>query len=138
MALGHGITCGWPSPNMPILSSENTPLPSGKLDDDEISMIAAIMSIGAIFGTIFYACMIERIGRKGPLVMLAVPSIVSSSSILSFIFRDFVDSRDFCFVRLGWLDNDTFRSKSVLFVRCSIQQWILRWRRICRRANIYC
>lgn len=71
--LSHGVAVAWASPAIPILSSENTPLISGPLTNDEISWIGSINSIGAAFGAIFIGYIISILGPKRAVLLLAIP-----------------------------------------------------------------
>lgn len=73
---GYGITCGWASPNIELLTSEDTPLPSGKITIDQASWIASILCIGGLIGNILFGIVTTYFGRKWPLLILCVPTIV--------------------------------------------------------------
>lgn len=76
----YGISCGWPSPNLPLLMSDDSPLPTGKLSIDEISWISGLICIGGIAGNLFFGYIMNNYGRKEPLIVIAVPTIVISHS----------------------------------------------------------
>lgn len=73
---GLGLNMGWAGPNIPLLISNETPLPSGKISMDEASWLVAILPVGGLIGNIFYGFTIKRVGRKWPVFSLAVPMIV--------------------------------------------------------------
>lgn len=69
----HGATNGWMSPAVAILSSNDTPLESGPLTNDDISWIGSINAFGAIFGTISLGYFISLMGSKRAILLLAIP-----------------------------------------------------------------
>lgn len=90
--IGYGITCGWPSPSIQLLTSDETPLPSGKITIEEGSWIASLLCIGGLIGNILFGFITNSFGRKRPLCALSIPIIVSehqSNTILTKIQRSF-------------------------------------------------
>lgn len=85
LMVGYGITCGWPSPSIILLKSDETPLPSGPITLDEGSWIAALLCIGGLIGNILFGFITNRWGRKWPLVMISIPVIVRNTQALSTI-----------------------------------------------------
>lgn len=79
LTVGCGVTGGWPSPNILVLMSDETPLASGKITMDEASWIASLWCIGGLIGNPIFGFITNNYGRKMPLVFLAVPAIVSES-----------------------------------------------------------
>lgn len=77
LTLSYGITCGWPSPNILILTSDETPLPSGKITIDEASWIASLTCLGSIVGNIVFGYLTGKFGRKNPLIFLTIPTVIS-------------------------------------------------------------
>lgn len=69
----HGATNGWMSPAVPILSSNDTPLESGPLTNEDISWIGSINAFGAICGTIALGYFISLMGTKRAILLLAIP-----------------------------------------------------------------
>ncbi|XP_031623042.1 facilitated trehalose transporter Tret1-like [Contarinia nasturtii] len=83
LAFAYGSVCTWASANSATLESdEKTPLPSGKLDISEISLVTSIPCFGAIFATLIYSLSIDRFSRKLLLVSIAIPQILSWLIIL--------------------------------------------------------
>lgn len=76
ITITYGIACGWPSPTVPILGSEETPIESGPLTSDELSWVVGMMCFGGFTGTLLIGWITDRIGRKYPLWILAIPSLV--------------------------------------------------------------
>lgn len=77
LSVCHGIAAGWASPNLLLLLSDKTPLPTGKISMDDASWIAALMCVGGFFGNIFFGFITNHFGRKGPLLVLTMPAIVN-------------------------------------------------------------
>lgn len=75
--IGFGLNSGWTSPNIILLQSDQTPLPSGKITQDEASWIASIIAVGAFIGTISFGFVMKLFGRKWPLISLSIPMIGS-------------------------------------------------------------
>lgn len=80
--VNYGITCGWPSPNIELLTSKDTPLASGPITLEEGSWIASILCIGGLVGNILFGIVTARYGRKRPLLFLTIPTTVSWLLIL--------------------------------------------------------
>lgn len=77
LTLSYGITAGWSGPNIAILMSDETPLPSGKITMRQASWIASITCVGGTIGSLMFGYITNKLGRKIPLMFLAVPTIVS-------------------------------------------------------------
>uniref|UniRef100_A0A1L8DFA2 Putative sugar transporter n=3 Tax=Nyssomyia neivai TaxID=330878 RepID=A0A1L8DFA2_9DIPT len=73
----YGITIGWASPSIPLLQSENSPLLSGPITEEDGSWINSIMCIGGLVGTLFFGWMGDYFGRKWSLYLVALPSMAS-------------------------------------------------------------
>lgn len=73
---GHGNLLGWISPTLPTLLSEDTPLKSGPLTNDQLSWIGSINSIGALCGTFATGILTHTLGAKRSMLLLAMPSIL--------------------------------------------------------------
>ncbi|XP_031623073.1 facilitated trehalose transporter Tret1-like [Contarinia nasturtii] len=82
MSIVHGIQCGWSSPNIVLLTSDETPLPSGKITMEEASWVASLFPIGGLIGNICFGFITNRFGRKMPLIFITIPTIASWSLIL--------------------------------------------------------
>ncbi|GAB0091267.1 hypothetical protein DMENIID0001_060860 [Sergentomyia squamirostris] len=73
-----GICVGWASPIAPILTSEEeTPLPSGPLTVDEISLVSSIMALGGMLGAIVFGWISNRLGRKWTLIVGTIPQVIA-------------------------------------------------------------
>lgn len=77
LLIGYGFTSGWSSPNLLKLYADDTPLPSGAIDITEASWIVALLCVGAALGNILFGFITAKCGRKGPLLFISIPQIVS-------------------------------------------------------------
>lgn len=75
--LAYGIAFGWSSPSIPVLLSEESPLITGPISDDEASWISSIFCIGGAFGGLAFGPIMERIGRTKALMVAAPVQIIS-------------------------------------------------------------
>lgn len=71
-----GIAGGWSSPNIILLMSDETPLPSGKITMHEASNVVSYVYVGGIAGNIVFGYITNRFGRKWPLIIITIPIIV--------------------------------------------------------------
>lgn len=76
LLIDFGISCGWSSPSIILLTSDESPLPTGKITMDEASWIASFLCIGGLIGNVFFAYITSYFGRKKPLIFIAIPTIV--------------------------------------------------------------
>ncbi|KAJ8982610.1 hypothetical protein NQ317_005082 [Molorchus minor] len=77
-----GIHFGWPSPSVPKILSEEYVF---NVTVEEASYITIIGPVGDLFGSIIYPAIVDRIGRKNTILLIAVPQILSMTMIyLSF------------------------------------------------------
>lgn len=76
--LGYGISVGWMASALLVYDSDESPLPTGRVQMDEIAWIASILGIGGLIGTVVVGWLAERVGRKSSLLAMAVPQIVST------------------------------------------------------------
>lgn len=83
MMVTFGCACGWPSPSIFLLLSDETPLPSGKITFEEASWVASMMSIGSLIGNVVNGYLTNKYGRKMVLIFIAIPTIVSNFSRLN-------------------------------------------------------
>lgn len=107
-----GIICGWASPTIYLLTSNESPLPTGKISMNEASWIASLLvefnflifsrhkarvkiifhsyvcfqAIGGFVGNMFFGYLANRFGRKGPLLFISIPMIVSGLRFKCYIF----------------------------------------------------
>lgn len=78
----EGISISWTSPYIPLLMSEDTPLKSGPMTEDQVSWIAAYSNVGGIVSTIFSGWLLNTLGRKTTLILAAVPFAIGWTFIL--------------------------------------------------------
>lgn len=64
LTVGWGVAIGWASPIIPILASDETPLPSGKLDGDDIANVISILCIGGFIANYVHAYIADKFGRR--------------------------------------------------------------------------
>lgn len=77
LGFNFGIMNGWPSPAIFVLTSDESPLPTGKITADAASWIASLKSAGMVFGAMFVGFLAKKYGRKWLLMSLPIQSIVS-------------------------------------------------------------
>lgn len=64
------------SPALPILASEETPLETGPLTNEEISWIGSISCVGGLIGALCYGHITALLGSKRGVLFLAAPVII--------------------------------------------------------------
>lgn len=69
----HG---GWSSPAILLLSSNESPLPDGKITQDEATWLTTLFVFGGAIGNVANVYTTNRFGRKTLLQFNAVPVIV--------------------------------------------------------------
>lgn len=75
--MGYGAFEGWTSPSIISLTSPNTLFPSGQISIEQASWLASVHCIGGLFGNIMFGYIINRYGRRLPLILITFPIIVS-------------------------------------------------------------
>lgn len=60
-----------------LYDSNESPLPTGRIEMYEQAWISSMLGIGGVIGTLAAGWMADRIGRKYSLLMAALPQIVS-------------------------------------------------------------
>lgn len=76
IVFGFGCNIGWFSPSLPILVSNESPLPSGPLNLSEIGWIGAFPALGAIFGVLVYGLLATKIGYRNSILQTVIPITV--------------------------------------------------------------
>lgn len=71
-----GTHWGWPGPSLLKLTSPDYPI---QFTADQLSWIVSIQSLAAIPGPLFGACVVDTIGRKYTILLLAFPFFLSWS-----------------------------------------------------------
>lgn len=79
ITFAYGITCAWPSVSVPLLGSEESPI--GPQSTDVLSWIVGIMCLGGLVGNIFFGWAADIYGRKKPLWLLSIPTLVCNHQI---------------------------------------------------------
>lgn len=74
--LGYAISIGWMANVFILYDSDASPLPSGRVQLNELAWIGSILGVGGIIGTIAIGWLTDRVGRKHSLMAMAVPQIV--------------------------------------------------------------
>ncbi|CAO1413721.1 unnamed protein product [Diamesa hyperborea] len=77
LAFSYGASCGWNSPSIPILESDDSPLNSGPVTSEESSIIGSILCLGGLVGTLLFGWLMERIGRKISICITAIPQAIA-------------------------------------------------------------
>ncbi|XP_055848186.1 uncharacterized protein LOC129913473 [Episyrphus balteatus] len=85
IAFSHGIGLGWVAPMLLIFQSPESPL-AFNVSVQEISWIGAYVGVGAVTGSLIFGVLLDLIGRKKCLYIVAVPHIFFW--ILVFIAND--------------------------------------------------
>lgn len=78
--IGYGGMAGWCSPNIMLLTSVDSPLPTGKITMMEASWVASLVCVGGLIGNCFFGVILtttNAFGRKLPLIFITFPTIVS-------------------------------------------------------------
>lgn len=70
----HGLAFGWVSPLLKLLYSPETPL-YRPVTIDELSWIGANTCLGGLFGDLFSGILLDRIGRRGTMILSCLPQI---------------------------------------------------------------
>lgn len=76
IALSVGASIGWSSPFLPLLSSEESPI-SVALNADQASWVGSLLALGALFGTLLFGWLSEKIGRFWASMLTSVTEIVN-------------------------------------------------------------
>lgn len=83
LTTGYGVACGWTNPTLPLLMSDDSPLPTGKIVMEEASWIAGTIALGGLVGNLFFGYITNLFGRKIPLLFIAAPTIVCFDVLFS-------------------------------------------------------
>lgn len=74
-----GIMIGWSSPNVFLLMSDASPLPTGKITMEEASWIPSLKVLGFLMFSPMFGFIGNKFGRKWPMLFLSIPSVVKSN-----------------------------------------------------------
>lgn len=89
--IGFGLFEGWSSPSILLLTSAKSPLPSGTISMEQASWVASLQCVGCLLGNICFGYIINRYGRRLPLIILAFPLAVSIGNELYGVSIQCVD-----------------------------------------------
>lgn len=74
--LSIGMFLGWGSPSLPLLvNGDNYGYPV-RLNKEEASWVASLLTLGASAGCVISAFMVNVIGRKNTMLFTVVPSAI--------------------------------------------------------------
>ncbi|KAH8267459.1 hypothetical protein KR018_005244 [Drosophila ironensis] len=76
VTISYGAFCGWPSASFLELASEKSPLETGPLTKQDQGWVASTICLGGLFGTVLFAWLSDKIGRKKSLLWAALPSLL--------------------------------------------------------------
>lgn len=77
-AMTYGAMIGWQSPILPQLQSDNPPVGTIAMTNEEVSWLGAIMCLGGIVTTPMMGLLSEKFGRKLTGCLLGLPFITCS------------------------------------------------------------
>lgn len=75
IVFSHGCFVSWPTPILPLLKSNDTPLTTGPLSLEEVSWVVSIGALGSMIAALIARAITNRIGCK--LMMTTYLSILS-------------------------------------------------------------
>lgn len=74
--LSHGSGVAWFSPALPVLLSNDTPLVTGPLTNEQLSWIGSMSNFGSTCGTFVFGALTVLLGAKRCMIFLAFPQII--------------------------------------------------------------
>lgn len=74
-----GTTVGWTSPAGPLLENNHYGF---HVTEENVSWIAALVPLGALFGCPSMAGLVDKLGRKNLMIMLTVPTFIGWTMII--------------------------------------------------------
>ncbi|KAH8267463.1 hypothetical protein KR018_005366, partial [Drosophila ironensis] len=75
ISISYGAFCGWPSASFLELAADDSPLDCPLSHRDQGSVASAV-SLGGLFGTIFFAWLADKVGRRKSLLWMALPNLL--------------------------------------------------------------
>ncbi|KAJ6649968.1 Facilitated trehalose transporter Tret1, partial [Pseudolycoriella hygida] len=94
IAYSHGFGVGWLSSAIPTLRSDSTPLKSGPLTLEQISWLGGSFPLGALFGDLLFSLLLNFMGRKTSLMVMALPNLIFwFAALLSTSYTELVIGR---------------------------------------------
>lgn len=79
-----GWAMSWSNANYLELQSPDTTLADGPMTPGEAALFMSIICVGGLIGNIMYLWILEKFGRKKPILFLSVPMIVRIHDDFSF------------------------------------------------------
>ncbi|KAM7362746.1 facilitated trehalose transporter Tret1-like [Cochliomyia hominivorax] len=76
LTFAHGIAAGWISPTLHQLQSHNSPT-GFVITVEEVSWIGSLFGLGSLTGNILFGLLLNRIGRKWCMYLIALPYLSS-------------------------------------------------------------
>ena len=86
----YGVSIGWLSPNLQLLLSPNSPLPSGPISEYQAWWIGSLPCVGGALGTLLGVIIAELLGRRISIAMLGIPQLMSWLFILNATHVDHI------------------------------------------------
>lgn len=86
IGFSFGWSGSWANANFLHLQSAETDLQAGPLTYDEASLMMSLICAGGLFGNIVYLWILEKFGRKNPLLLLSLPIIVRDKILQYFLW----------------------------------------------------
>lgn len=74
--MSHGVMNGWMAPATIVLLSDESPLKTGPLTNEQLSWVGSLSAFGGIIGTFSFGFIITYFGCKRAMVFLTLPSVV--------------------------------------------------------------
>lgn len=88
LTFAHGVATGWISPTLLKLQSDDSPT-NFVVTVEEVSWIGSLFGLGSLCGNILFGLLLNRIGRKWCMYLIALPYLVSliynSKNMLQFL-----------------------------------------------------
>uniref|UniRef100_A0A1B0CEM6 Putative permease of the major facilitator superfamily protein n=1 Tax=Lutzomyia longipalpis TaxID=7200 RepID=A0A1B0CEM6_LUTLO len=77
-----GIYTAWTSPMITLFLSDETPLESGPMTKEQVSLMTSLLYIGAILGSFSAGWLANAIGRKWSLIISMISQLIGNSLII--------------------------------------------------------
>nr|CAD7573511.1 unnamed protein product [Timema californicum] len=78
----QGIAIGWPSPSLPLLQSQDTPLGGQPMTEEGSSWVASIICLSALLATPVFTFIADKFSRKLTGYLVGVPIVIGWALIL--------------------------------------------------------
>lgn len=76
VGLSFGWSNAWANVNFLHLQSPQTTLRDGPITYEEASLVMSLICAGGLIGNVMYLWILEKFGRKNPILFLSVPIVV--------------------------------------------------------------